>query len=157
MHTLVFSISCSVAVSVLLKVARARQIQVIQAIAVNYVVASALCLLLFRPAPASLLTPATPWWILVTLGLMLPTIFLAMAAAVRHAGIVLSDAAQRLSLFIPLIASFVVFGETLSGWKGAGIVLALLALVLLLVRRRVPNTQIEASTHGAGNHWALST
>ena len=43
MHTLVFSISCSVAVSVLLKVARARQIQVIQAIAVNYVIASALC------------------------------------------------------------------------------------------------------------------
>lgn len=136
MHTLIFSISCSVAVSVLLKVARARQIEVIQAIAMNYVVASALCLLLFRPAPSSLFTPATPWWVLVTLGLMLPTIFLAMAAAVRHAGIVLSDAAQRLSLFIPLIASFMVFGEALSPNKAAGIVLALVALLLLLVRRR---------------------
>lgn len=135
MHTLVFSISCSVAVSVLLKVARSRQIEVMQAIAVNYVVATALCVLLFRPAPASLLTPATPWWVLLFLGLMLPTIFLAMASAVRYAGIVLSDAAQRLSLFIPLIASFLVFGEALSLNKAGGIVLALLALVLLLIQR----------------------
>lgn len=135
MHTLIFSISCSVAVSVLLKVARSRQIEVIQAIAVNYVVATALCVLLFQPAPASLLTPATPWWVLILLGLMLPTIFLAMAAAVRYAGIVLSDAAQRLSLFIPLIASFLVFGEALSLNKGGGIALALVALVLLLLQR----------------------
>lgn len=146
MHTLVFSISCSVAVSVLLKVARARQIQVIQAIAVNYVIASALCLLLFRPAPASLLTPATPWWILIALGLMLPTIFLAMAAAVRHAGIVLSDAAQRLSLFIPLIASFLVFGEVLSFNKAAGIMLALVALVLLLVQRGGTSASTQSDT-----------
>lgn len=135
MHTLVFSISCSVAVSVLLKVARSRQIEVIQAIAVNYIVASLLCLLLFRPAPASLLTPTTPWWVLILLGLLLPTIFLAMAAAVRYAGIVLSDAAQRLSLFIPLMASFLVFGEALSPSKASGIALALLALVLLLMQR----------------------
>src|SRR5690554_996996 len=146
MHTLVFSISCSVAVSVLLKVARARQIEVIQAIAVNYVIASVLCLLLFQPAPASLLTPATPWWVLVTLGLMLPTIFLAMAAAVRYAGIVLSDAAQRLSLFIPLIASFMVFGEVLSLNKASGIVLALIALVLLLVQRRDTSTNKHSDT-----------
>lgn len=135
MHTLVFSISCSVAVSVLLKIARARQIEVIQAIAVNYIIATALCVLLLQPAPASLLTPATPWWVLIVLGFMLPTIFLAMAAAVRYAGIVLSDAAQRLSLFIPLIASFLVFGEVLSPTKAGGIALALVALVLLLIRR----------------------
>lgn len=135
MHTLIFSISCSVAVSVLLKVARSRKIEVIQAIAVNYVVATALCLILFQPSPASLLTPATPWWVLVTLGVMLPTIFMAMAASVRYAGIVLSDAAQRLSLFIPLMASFLLFGEVLSLNKASGIALALAALVLLLVQR----------------------
>src|SRR5690606_13189022 len=46
----------------------------------------------------------------------------------------LSDAAQRLSLFIPLIASFVIFGEVLSGSKLAGIALALVALLCLLYR-----------------------
>lgn len=146
MHTLVFSISCSVAVSVLLKVARARQIEVIQAIAVNYVIAATLCVLLFQPTPTSLLTPATPWWVLILLGLMLPTIFLAMAAAVRYAGIVLSDAAQRLSLFIPLIASFLVFGEVLSLNKAGGIVLALVALSLLLMQRGGNSANGDASS-----------
>lgn len=139
MYTLIASIACSVAVSVLLKIARGRQIQIDQAIAVNYVVAGSLCLLVLRPDPASLLNPTTPWWVLVALGVLLPTIFLAMAGAVRHAGIVLSDAAQRLSLFLPLIASFVIFSETMSGGKLGGIAVALLALGCLLYRPREQN------------------
>ncbi len=136
MYTLLISVACSVAVSVLLKIARRKDIQITQAIAVNYVVAAALCLLILQPHPSSLLTPSTPWWILITLGVLLPTIFLAMAGAVRHAGIVLSDAAQRLSLFIPLIAAFVLFDEALVPGKLAAIGLALIALVCLLVRPR---------------------
>lgn len=134
MITLILSIVCSVAVSVLLKMARTRQVDVAQAIAMNYVVATILCLVLFRPTPTALLASDTPWWVLGALGLLLPTIFLAMAAAVREAGIVLSDAAQRLSLFIPLIASFLIFGEALSINKAGGIIVALAALVLLLMR-----------------------
>lgn len=138
MYTLLISVACSVAVSVLLKIARRQDIHIAQAIAVNYVVAASLCLLILRPHPASLLTPSTPWWILIALGLLLPTIFLAMAGAVRQAGIVLSDAAQRLSLFIPLIAAFVLFDEVLAPGKLAGIGLALVALVCLLLRPRTP-------------------
>jgi drug/metabolite transporter (DMT)-like permease len=134
MYTLILSIASSVAVSVLLKLARKQNIQVDQAIAINYVVAAGLCLLLFRPQPAALLTSGTSWWVLGALGILLPTIFLAMAGAVRHAGIVLSDAAQRLSLFLPLIASFVIFNETVSGGKLAGIAVALAALACLLYR-----------------------
>src|SRR5690606_14353668 len=136
MLILFISIACSVAVSVLLKIARRRNIQIDQAIAVNYVIAALLCLLVLRPQPASLLAPATPWWILALLGVLLPTIFLAMAGAVRHAGIVLSDAAQRLSLFIPLMASFLLFNEQASASKLAGIAMALVALVCLLMRKR---------------------
>ena len=136
MYTLIVSVASSVAVSILLKLARRHNLQIDQAIAVNYVVASSLCLLIFRPDPTSLLSPTTPWWVLAALGVLLPTIFLAMAGAVRHAGIVLSDAAQRLSLFIPLIASFVLFGEALSGSKLAGIAVAIIALFCLLFRPR---------------------
>lgn len=143
MITLILSIICSVAVSVFLKVARTRNIDVAQAIAMNYVVATALCLILFRPTPATLLTSATPWWVLAALGLLLPVIFLAMAAAVREAGIVLSDAAQRLSLFIPLIASFLIFGEALSFNKASGIAVALTALVLLLVPRSANQSRFD--------------
>ena len=136
MYTLIVSVSCSVAVSILLKIARQQRIEIDQAIAVNYLLAAALCLAVLRPNPASLLRPDTPWWILAVLGVLLPGIFLAMAAAVRHAGIVLSDAAQRLSLLIPLLASFVIFGEAASTGKLAGIAVALAALVCLLLRPR---------------------
>ncbi|NYT62414.1 DMT family transporter [Alcaligenaceae bacterium] len=136
MYTLIISVACSVAVSILLKIARRQNIQIDQAIAINYVVAASLCLLIFRPQPASLLNPSTPWWVLIVLGVLLPVVFLAMAGAVRQAGIVLSDAAQRLSLFLPLIAAFILFGEALSASKGIGIAVALVALGCLLARPR---------------------
>lgn len=155
MPILITSILCSVAVSVLLKIARQRQIDVAQAIAVNYVVAASLCLALLRPDPASLLSPATPWWILAALGVLLPTIFLVMAGAVRHAGIVLSDAAQRLSLFIPLIAAFLLFGEALNQSKLLGIGVALVALICLLLRPRPGDTASGHDKASAGRTGAL--
>ncbi|EKU28147.1 hypothetical protein C660_21877 [Alcaligenes sp. HPC1271] len=149
MLTLIASILCSVAVSILLKVARQRQIDVAQAIMVNYGVAVTLSLVLLQPHPSSLLNPATPWWILIALGVLLPSVFLFMAAAVRQAGIVLSDAAQRLSLFIPLLAAFLLFGEQLAGQKLLGIALALIALLCLLIRPRQASSQEAGCGHPA--------
>src|SRR5690625_997065 len=92
--TLVLSISCSIAVSVLLKLAPRYQLNIAQAVAVNYAIASLLCVVLLRPHPAQLLQPSASWIVLLALGLLLPSIFIVMAAAVHHAGIVRSDAAQ---------------------------------------------------------------
>lgn len=131
---LLASVGCSVTVAVLLKLARRYDIDVRQAIAVNYAVAALLCWAVLRPDTATLMTPHTPWAVLAALGVLLPSVFLAMAAAVRHAGIVRSDAAQRLSLFIPLLAAFVLFGEPVSGRKLAAIMLAFTALACLLRR-----------------------
>src|SRR5690606_26714344 len=52
----------------------------------------------------------------------------------RHAGIVRSDAAQRLSLFIPLLAAFLLFGQTPTSRTLAGVALAFAALFCLLRR-----------------------
>ncbi|QKH39766.1 EamA/RhaT family transporter [Achromobacter pestifer] len=136
---LLASVACSVTVAVLLKLARRYQVDVRQAIAMNYAVAALLCWAVLRPDPAALLAPQTPWLVLAALGVLLPSVFLAMAAAVRHAGIVRSDAAQRLSLFIPLLAAFLLFGEPVSGRKLAATLLAASALYCLL--RRAPRTQ----------------
>jgi drug/metabolite transporter (DMT)-like permease len=144
MITLLISMACSVAVSVLLKIARSRNLDMSQAIAVNYVLAAILCLAVLHPTDSSLLHPDTRWWVLIALGVLLPTVFLAMAGAVRHAGIVLSDAAQRLSLIIPLTASFLVFGEHGSAGKFAGIGMAFIALLCLLARPRQSEGSAEA-------------
>lgn len=128
------SVICSVLVSVLLKLARRFQIDIGQAIAWNYAVAGALTTLLLQPSLATLREPAAPWLALAGLGVLLPTIFLALGASVRHAGIVRSDTAQRLSLLISLLAAFVLFGEQLNGLKVAGIALGLLALLCMVWR-----------------------
>lgn len=131
---LIASISCSVAVSVLLKLFRRWDVEAAQAIVMNYAVALLLALGLLRPSLEQLAAPATPWGVLVALGVLLPSVFLAMAASVRHAGIVRSDAAQRLSLFIPLVASFFLFGQNPSATTLGGIALAFAALFCLLRR-----------------------
>lgn len=146
---LLASVACSVTVAVLLKLARRYQVDVRQAIAMNYAVAALLCWAVLRPDPAALLAPQTPWLVLAALGVLLPSVFLAMAAAVRHAGIVRSDAAQRLSLFIPLLAAFLLFGESVSGRKLAAILLAASALYCLLrrpARAQVPGEDPAASS-----------
>ncbi|MBP1474857.1 hypothetical protein J7I44_11155 [Frateuria sp. MAH-13] len=125
---------CSVLVSVLLKLARRLEVDVGQAIAWNYVVAAAASMLVFAPAPSALHAATAAWPALVGLGLLLPTIFLALAGSVRHAGIVRSDVAQRLSLLISLLAAFVLFGEPLSAAKGWGMAAGLAALTGLMWR-----------------------
>ncbi|WP_417251621.1 EamA/RhaT family transporter [Castellaniella sp.] len=152
MHTLILSVTFSVLVSVFLKLARRYQIQIGQAIAMNYVTACVLCLWLLQPPLASLgrQTPAG-WLVLVLLGVLLPSVFLVMASAVRHAGIVLSDTAQRLSLIIPILAAFLVFHEALSMAKAGGILLALAALGCLLQRRQQTDS-IAADNTAAAPH-----
>jgi drug/metabolite transporter (DMT)-like permease len=140
------SVVCSVLVSVLLKLARRFDIDVGQAIAWNYVVAGALAALLLQPSLATLREPGAPWLALAALGILLPTIFLALAASVRHAGIVRSDAAQRLSLLLSLLAAFALFGEHLTDLKGFGIALGLLSLLCMVWR----NGQHTAERGAAG-------
>lgn len=132
MTYVLMSIACSVLVSVLLKLARRLEVDVGQAIAWNYVATSVLTWLVFHPTLDVLRSAQAPWLGFVGLGLVLPLIFLALASSVRSAGIVRTDAAQRLSLLISLLAAFLLFGETLSLAKGAGIAVGLLALLCMV-------------------------
>lgn len=145
MWLLISSVLCSVAVSILLKLAKQHQIQIAQAIAFNYVSASLLTLTLLNPSPSSLFTPQTPYWVILALGVLLPSIFIVMAQAVRHAGIVLSDAAQRLSLIIPLVAAVLIFGEALQGLKWLGLGLGLSALICLSFGSKKTEQSVAAS------------
>lgn len=152
--TLLASIVCSVAVSILLKLARRHDLHIGQAIAVNYAVAAGLCLILLQPGKAQLPASGASWFVLAALGILLPTVFLAMAAAIRQTGIVRSDSAQRLSLFLPLLASFLIFGQTASTAILAGIVLALFALGCLLSRPQKQRPQTPSGTN-TGNSGAV--
>lgn len=133
MHYLIISILASVSVSVLLKLARSKNIGLAQAVAVNYLVCIACTALFLQPDLSVWQTELLPQaWLFVLLGILLPGVFIVMGKAAQQAGIVKADAAQRLSLFLPIAAAFTLFGETLSANRIGGIILAFAALLCLL-------------------------
>lgn len=147
------SVVCSVVVSVLLKLAPRHGVDVRQAIAGNYLVAALLTAALLDPHPSLLELPAAhpAWRVLVALGVLLPSMFLVLAHSVRRAGVVVTDAAQRLSLLLPLLAAFTVFGEAFTWRKGVGIAIGLAAIACLVLRKRDDDTQAAAG----GWWWPL--
>ena len=132
-------ICCSVAVSVLLKLARRYQIDVFQAITWNYSIAIVLTWIFLKPQLTHL--ASAPFYIYSLLGVLLPAIFVVMAISVFFNGIVRTEIAQRLSLFIPVIASFLLFGEHLTAFKSIGIIIGFAAIVcaIPLKTQRSPN------------------
>ena len=117
---------------------RARKISLLnKPLRFNYIVAISLSYFLLKPDFKGLefteylaQSDSTP--IFLALGILLPTVFIIMSKAVEFAGIVRSDAAQRLSLFLPIVASFIIFHETLSQPKIVGIILAFIGLFCIL-------------------------
>jgi len=150
MHFLILSVICSVLVSVLLKLAPRRGVDIAQAVTWNYLAASVLSLVLLKPSLASLQSGHTPWLALLGLAVALPGIFLVLARAVEGAGIVRSDVAQRLSLLLSLAAAFLLFGEQANGWKLAGLGLGVLAIVGVTAR-----SGDDAPAAGKGWGWLL--
>ena len=121
------SICCSVIVSILLKLAKRYQIDVFQAITWNYSMAIVLTWLFFKPHLNNLLL--SPGYIYGLLGILLPLLFVIVAISIRNTGIVRTELAQRVSLFIPILASFLLFDEKPTLLKIAGITLGFVAIL----------------------------
>lgn len=133
MFYIFLSICCSVVVSILLKLARRYQIDVYQAITWNYSIAILLTWIFLKPHLQNL--QSAPIYIYSLLGFLLPTLFVVIAAAIRYTGIVRTEVAQRLSLFIPIIAAFLLFGEALTPLKIVGIIIGFAAIICSVVKK----------------------
>jgi drug/metabolite transporter (DMT)-like permease len=131
---LVLSILFSVTVGVIFKVGRKYTLNTIQIVAWNYVFALLLCYFFYSPDLKAINT-SVPWNIYIPLGILLPTIFLFLAASIKHMGIVKTDAAQRLSLFIPILAAWLLFNEEFNSIKLIAFLIALPALFLILAKK----------------------
>jgi len=131
------SIFCSVTIALLLKLAKRYQISIIQAVTFNYLTALILCFLFFKPE-VKLLTSAAPWPVYIPLAILLPTIFLFLAASVKNLGIVKTDIAQRLSLFIPILAAYFIFKENFNQLKFIGLSVGFIAIFLTFSRKTEP-------------------
>lgn len=148
MHFVVISILCSVGVSILIKLARRREVSYLQLIVWNYPV-SILCSYFFLNVDLkdSEFTNL-PWTVYIALGILLPSIFVYIANTIRYSGIAIAEVAQRVSLFIPLLAAGFLFNEQISTNKMLGIVLGFLAIALCVGWQKGPTT-----TNDAKRYW----
>lgn len=134
MMYLTIAVLCSVAVSVLLKVLRQRNIDIRQTIVAGYPVAFLLTWFLLKPDVSGMTALGGAWAIIIALGILLPAVFIIFGRAIESVGMVATDAAQRLSLIIPIVAAFLLFGEVLTGMRIFGLLLGFLALGALIYR-----------------------
>jgi drug/metabolite transporter (DMT)-like permease len=127
----------------MLKLAKRYHIDVYQAVTWNYSMAVLLGWLFLKPNLQNL--TASPVFTYSLLGLLLPALFIILANSVRLSGIVRTDIAERLSLFIPIIASFLLFGEEKTLLKFIGIGLGFAAIVLTIPWDKNDNRKTEGS------------
>ena len=154
---LIIAVLCSVAVSVLLKVLRQKNIDIRQTIVAGYPVAFLLTWWLLKPDVSSMGTLGDAWGIIIALGILLPAVFVILGRAIEAVGMVATDAAQRLSLIIPIVAAFLWFGDVLTGTRIIGLILGFLALGALVYRPQQITHIQTSSTTTATRNLALRT
>lgn len=141
---LIISICCSVTVAIMLKLARRYSINVLQAVTWNYLFAIIFSFVFFKPDLKELANSSiSP--VYLGLGVLLPVVFWCLAASVRNIGIVRTEIAQRLSLFIPLLAAYFMFREHFTALKISGLIVGFLAIFFTLYRK--------SKSESSGNNW----
>ena len=135
---ILLSISCNIVVSILLKLARRYEINVPQAIVWNYAVASLLTYVFYKPSLSGISLASAPINTFVLLAILLPSLFVILGLSVRFTGIVRTDLAQRLSLFIPLLFTFLLLNESVSILKSVGIFIGFIAILCTIPWHKAP-------------------
>ena len=132
MELILAAATCSVIVSIFLKWFKSHGYVPMQMITANYAVASVLAYLWFKPDLAHISIAKTPWWLIIVLGIVLPSVFLCLSKSLQTAGIVKTEIAQRLSVVLSLCAAYFLFQEQFSNLKILGIGLGLVAVICIL-------------------------
>lgn len=141
------SVLCSVTVAVIIKIAREKGVNYLQLLVWNYPVALLMTYFVLKPELIAW-NSSLPWNLYIPLGFLLPTIFICIAMSIRYGGIVKTEVAQRLSLFIPLLAAFLFMGEKIVPKNLIGIAVGLLAIAFSIGW----NTQ---NTSNERNYWVF--
>ena len=134
MWFVILSVICSVTVGIFLKVAKRFQLNIFQIITFNYFSALLLTYLTFQPE-LTFKEKTIPYSLFIGLAILLPIVFLIQAKSIKEVGIVKTDIAQRLSLFIPLMASYFLFNETFSQLKIIGFIVGFSAIFFTLNKK----------------------
>ena len=106
------------------------RVNVFQAIVFNYITCVITGSFVNGSFPVHAANIAMPWfkWACI-MGAMFVSIFNVVALTAQKNGVAVASVANKLTLIIPVILSIYLYNETVAGWKAAGVILALIAVV----------------------------
>lgn len=120
-----------------LKLFAVKNINVPQAITVNYALALLIGVFTYKGGPVT--TSAlfdNDWWYLALVGGVLFFFLMhLMAVSTRKAGVAVTTISSRTALVVPIIYSALILGEPVSTWGIVGVSLVIVALVIIFYER----------------------
>lgn len=137
MLDLAFSVLSSTWIFVVFKLYDVHKVQTLVAIIINYITACTVGLIWYE-GDINVAQLVNSTWIYgpLLLGVLFITIFNLMAKTAQISGVSVASVATKMSLVIPVILGMLLYGEQLSFWQIAGIVLALSAVYLASIKKK---------------------
>ena len=139
MFSLVLSILCSAAVSIVMRAAQKHTRNNISMLVFNYVMCTAFACFFTVFDTGSLIPSGSGAPFAVGLGLINGCLFLAafilLQYNISNNGVVLASTFMKLGVLVPTLAAVIFFGETPTGMQIAGFILALAAIILINGRK----------------------
>ena len=125
-------------------------IPVFPAIVFNYITCVITGSLVNGAFPVNADAIGTPWfrWACI-MGVLFVSIFNIIGITTQKIGVAVASVANKLSLIIPVILSVYLYGETVAGWKLAGVAIALVAVILTCYPSVAGNGDSKASGSGS--------
>ena len=146
MFYLIGSIVLTSYLTLAFKVCEKYRINIFQAIVFNYITCVITGSFVNGSFPVNEEAVATPWfkWACV-MGVLFVSIFNIMGLTTQKISVAVASVANKLSLIIPVVVSVYLYHETVQGWKMAGVLLALMAVVLTCYQSKEEEGRKEKS------------
>lgn len=103
----------------------------LQAIVVNYFIASSLGFVLFGGFPISSILQAKWLWAAIVVGVLFISLFTVMAQVTQQNGVSVASVANKMSVIIPTVLAFFLYQDPLGSYKIIGIAIALVGIFLV--------------------------
>jgi len=134
----------SASILIVFKLFKQYNINNLQAIVGNYIVAASIGFLIYEPKFSATDVFHAPWFSLsILIGGAFIGVFFLFALSSQRAGIAITAVSSKMSVVIPTAAGFLLFNDELSPLKIIGIILALVALYLALYKKQIANTKFD--------------
>lgn len=134
---LLLSILSSTLIMITFRLIERYNIRLFHVIVLNYFSAAALGILLNDLSFSFGSIVASPWfYATMVIGVLLIVMFFFIGFSTQKAGVTVTTVAMRMAVIVPILFSIFFFNETVSIYKIAGIITAIVAVVFSVIKKR---------------------